>query len=105
MHYENGQIIYYLHIRKDGYMRVLKLRVELNEEDPYRSKGIILNKPWNPDRSGSFYFLHYLEDGFHSTSPVERIAELYRRKVEEVNAEIKPLMEKTLKEYGTSTNH
>lgn len=100
MHYENGQIIYYLHTGLWGYQRVLQLEVQLNEEKPKYHKGIILNANWDRRKNGEFFYLNDLIQHYVSTSPIEPINELYRRKVEEVNQEIKPLLDKTTKEYG-----
>lgn len=104
MHYENGQIIYYLLIDKFGYTRVLQLQIQLNEEKPQYHKGIILNPNWDSRKNGEFFYLKDLMQHYIGDTPIEPIAELYRRKVEEVNKEIAPLMTKTMNEYYIPSN-
>ena len=106
MHYENGQIIYYLRTSPWGHQRVLQLQVKIATPTcaTTRTKCIILNEDWDKDRYGAFMWLDDLDAAFVATSPIEPISELYRRNVAEVSKAIEPLLNKTMNEYNIPSN-
>jgi hypothetical protein len=101
--YKHGETVYYLRLEKYEQVRVLELRVSVDATRPGMDKGVIMNMNWNRYKSGEFFFMRDLGDEFLGSDPLEVIAAYRQRKIDEIDNDLASLIQRTNKEYVTSS--